>query len=500
MFLEGEDITGTSQGFFTGRRVRPYSFILSVLTLVIAFCVSPTALASPGEPDRNMHPYVGVLVYDLGGGLVDPYCHVTLISPIEAVTANHCAPRGSRVSLTVDNPVLIPAKIHMGTSRMGGWDFGQYEVDVAIIDLDEPIDLPRYAQVPTEPMGYQPGVTLDYVTYNGAKQSTLVSQGSIHGRQPDQNYQNEPAHVEFDRNVMRTMAIPGAHQYDTATTIDVTIPTCYGNSGSPIFPAGSDVILGVLSYGPEFCTGGGDSYFARTDNELARGILNGTVTPPPPATAYPHHVEGSGTSGALTFPATVQANATYTGAVTGLTPADESTGSVGQDEWVVFDVSVQLGFRSFLAALRHEYVSDPTDDLDLYLVWYISGVPYAFFWSEAFFTSDETAFFTNEDLASVAAYGVDDLYNFQVWVHGYDTGGGTSDFTLFTDELTTGDDEGNLTVQPTTSGDDPHVTIDIEWSDLDPSRHMYFGLIDHYLDGVPEPTSKSTYVEIHTSD
>lgn len=345
-----------SHSFFAGRSIRPVSLVVLVAVLVVAFCSSPALLASPGRPDRSMHPYVGVLVHDLGGGRVDPYCHITLISSTEAVTANHCAPRGSQVLVTFDNPVLIPAQIHTGTARLGGWDFGQFDVDVAIVELDEPISLPRYAQVPTEPMVYQPGVTLDYVTYNGAKQSTVVSQGSIYGLQPDQNQQNEPAHVEFDRNVMVTTAIPGVNRYDTTTTINTTNPTCYGNSGSPIFPAGSDVILGVLSYGPIFCTGGGDSYFARTDNQLAIGILTGTVMPPPP-TAYPTHVEGSGTSGTLSFPATIKANTDYTGAVTGLTPADESTGSVAQDDVAIFDVSVQPGFRSFLAALRNEYTS-----------------------------------------------------------------------------------------------------------------------------------------------
>lgn len=85
-------------------------------------------------------------------------------------------------------------------------------------------------------------------------------------------------------------------------------------------------------------------------------------------------------------------------------------------------------------------------------------------------------------------------------VSGYYTEGGSSDFTLFTSELTAGDDVGNLTVQSTSAGDDPNVTIDIAWSGLDAFHHMYFGLIDHYLDGVPEPTWKSTYVEIHSSE
>jgi hypothetical protein len=476
------------------RRAQRRRLILPAIVTILALILplSP-ASASPGGPDQQMHPYVGVIVRDLGNGRVDPDCHITLISSTEAVTANHCAPRGSQITFTLDNPVLVPAQLHTGTSRVGGFDYGDFDVDVAIVDLDAPVQLPRYAQVPAEPVTYNPGLTLDFVTYVGDKQSVLVSHGLDQGRPPrDKRRQNEPAHVEYDRNVVRTTASPNS-PLQTDKTVVTNNPTCYGNSGSPIFPSGTDIIAAVLSSGPIFCTGGGDSYFARTDSELALGILNGTVPLPPPPTAYPTHVEGLGTSGMLSFPATVRAGAKYTGSVTGLTPATETEGAVDQDESAVFPVSVSPGFRSFLVALRNEYTSGG-DDLDVYLIWYIDGLPYYFAFSGSP-TSDETALLTPDLLQYVAFFGVDDLYNFEVWVYGYDTQGATAHFTLFTDELT--QDDGNLTVGPTTAAlDDPHVTIDLSWSNLDPAHRIHFGLIDHYLDGLPEPRDKSTYVEI----
>lgn len=281
-----------------GRRVGRMQRLGLAATLMAVSCVAvaPGAMASPGLPDRDRHPFVGMVVEDLGDGYVDPYCHITLISPTEAVTAHHCAPTGSEVLFTLDNPVVVPAQIHSGTVRVGGWDFENFYVDIAIVDLHEPIDLPRYAQVALEPVTYGPGTILDFVTYVGAKQSGLVTPIVVPGigfLPKATDVQPEPAHVEFDRNLIRTTPKPGAGGYETAETINTTNPTCFGNSGSPIFLKGTDLMTGVLSYGTRYaCVGGGNAYFARTDSELASAILDGTIVeppppPPPPPTVYP---------------------------------------------------------------------------------------------------------------------------------------------------------------------------------------------------------------------
>jgi hypothetical protein len=246
----------------------------AILLLVAAILMAPaSAIASPGGPDRDKHPYVGMMVVDeKREGQVTPYCHITLISSTEAVIANHCALRGEEITFTVDNPVIAPATLHTGTVRFGGFDFDDPAVDVAIVDLHTPVALPRYAQLPSGLMSYGLGDILDYVTYVGVNRAT-------------NRLQNEPAHVDFDRNLQRTTTIQGKGKNGIANispkwlvTMNVT---CFGNSGSPIFPKGTDILSGVLSWGGFRCLGGGDSVFARTDNELALGILTGTVTPPP---------------------------------------------------------------------------------------------------------------------------------------------------------------------------------------------------------------------------
>ena len=463
-------------------------------------------MASPGLPDRDRHPFVGMVVEDLGDGYVDPYCHITLISPTEAVTAHHCAPTGSEVLFTLDNPVVVPAQIHSGTVRVGGWDFENFYVDIAIVDLHEPIDLPRYAQVALESVTYGPGTILDFVTYVGSKQSGLVTPIVVPGigfLPKATDVQPEPAHVEFDRNLIRTTPKPGAGGYETAETINTTNPTCFGNSGSPIFLKGTDLMTGVLSYGTRYaCVGGVNAYFARTDSELAGAILEGTIVeppppppPPPPPTVYPRLVKGSGATGALSFPATVRAGADYTGTVWGLSPANTLVGQVGQDEFAVFPASVSEGFDTFLAVLRDDFTSG-NDDLDVFLAWYIDGSPVILHGCNGF-TSDEGLVLTNETVQGIVDYyGVDDPYNFDIAVYGWYADGGNSDFSLFTSELATGLGDGNPIVDPIFNPEDPNVTITMTWAALDSTPDMDLGWIEHFIDGGTEGSVKPTVTSI----
>jgi hypothetical protein len=90
--------------------------------------------------------------------------------------------------------------------------------------------------------------------------------------------QNEPAPVEFDRNLKRISTKQGNKRYETEEIINTTNASCYGGSGSPVFLRGTDFIAGVLSYGSFYCVGGGNTYSTRIDHDLAMGILTGTVT------------------------------------------------------------------------------------------------------------------------------------------------------------------------------------------------------------------------------
>jgi hypothetical protein len=465
--------------------------------LIICFIlVAPGILfASPGGPDRDKHPYVGMLVCDLGNDQIYPYGHITLISGTEAVIANHLAIRGEDITFTLDNPVILPANLLSGTVRIGGFDFSDFAVDIAIVDLHTPVELPRYAQLPSGPISHDPGMILDFVTYVAVNRANLMMCGGI----PSGKYlQNEPGNVDYDRNIIRTPTVRPRKYFNLDSTKQFTTAnvTCFGHSGSPILLKGTDIIAGVLSMGGYRCLGGGDSIFARTDNELALGILTGTVPlPPPPTTAYPRFIQGSGPSGLKSFLATTVAGAEYSASVIGLAPATESAGTVAQEDITMFTVSITPGFRFFVAELFNDFTSG-NDDLDLWLAWKVKGEEYyeVLFFSEGP-TSDEFIGVSEEDLLFYEGY-VEDIYSFEIVVYGWFTENPTSDFTLFSWELENVD-EGNMNVSTVTADpDDPVVEIDVNWSALDLANKKYFGIIEHFIDGVPDLDEKSTFVQI----
>jgi trypsin len=111
-------------------------------------------LVELGQPDGDAHPYVG-LVADL-----EFVCSGALISPTVFITAAHCFETpGQEVSVTVDSQGLSAEDADFVT---GHWfphpDWcpacspglvGFSTHDVAVVVLDEPITVSRYAELPS---------------------------------------------------------------------------------------------------------------------------------------------------------------------------------------------------------------------------------------------------------------------------------------------------------------------------------------------------------------
>ena len=130
--------------------------LIFAIVLILALVLAGTALAiTNGQPDGNDHPYVGIALGPAtGGGFW--VCSAAAISPTVVVTAAHCF-EGPDVWVTFDE---VPTNYfqHTGTwtpdpdwcpgcgNGLPGFD----SHDVAVIVLDEPVPLPRYAQLPAE--------------------------------------------------------------------------------------------------------------------------------------------------------------------------------------------------------------------------------------------------------------------------------------------------------------------------------------------------------------
>lgn len=222
-----------------------------ILTIVVllALAVAGTALAiTNGQPDGDDHPYVGIALGPAtGGGFW--VCSAAAISPTVVVTAAHCF-EGPDVWVTFDE---VPANFFQYTGTWtpdpdwcigcGNGLPGFDSHDVAVIVLDEPVALPRYAQLPTEGLVDTLPMKTDV---------DLVGYGIQFDQGGGPRYPEDGA---FTRYYAPAKLVASKHVHSdeyiklTANPAQGKGGICFGDSGGPDLLGGTDTILAVNSYG-----------------------------------------------------------------------------------------------------------------------------------------------------------------------------------------------------------------------------------------------------------
>ncbi len=221
------------------------------ITVIVVALLAVTATAAyaitNGLPDGNNHPYVGIALGPATGG---GYwvCSAAAISPTVLVTAAHCF-EGPDVWVSfLETPP--PYFQYAGTwtpdpnycPGCGGGLPGFDSHDVAVIVLDEPVTLPRYAQLPTEGL-------VDTLPHKSAVD--LVGYGVQFDQGGGPRYPEDGA---FTRYYAPTQLIASNHVHSdeyiklTANPSQGKGGTCFGDSGGPDLLGGTDIILAVNSY------------------------------------------------------------------------------------------------------------------------------------------------------------------------------------------------------------------------------------------------------------
>jgi hypothetical protein len=256
-----------------------------LLLLIAAFglaagTAAPASAILNGTPDGTRHPYVGMMYTN------ELFCSGSAISPTVFLTADHCIEDTTEVYVTFDanpqprDPDDVDPRWPEGWPHPdAAWTTGTAmqigdvcfrfpnecppglpgffsTSDVAVVILDEPVDLPRYAQLP-EPDQVRTlttGTPLTAVGYGG---DTLTRGNG----QPMLS-------VLITRKSTTNRLLPTQRAIDEVAVRAHTngqSGTCSGDSGSPLLLG--DTVLGVLSGGPNrLCSA--PSYYSRVDNDI----------------------------------------------------------------------------------------------------------------------------------------------------------------------------------------------------------------------------------------
>jgi secreted trypsin-like serine protease len=256
-------------------------FIALILSMLVA--LPALAITKGGTLDGEDHPYVGLMVADDEEGNPLWRCSGSMISPKVFVTAGHCteAP-AARATIWFETDVQsgIPDNGYPGggaTSHDGtAYTHPFYDpdafflFDLGVVVLDEPVDLPAYAELPD--VG-----AIDELE-NGRNRSTVTAVGYGLQNANKNHTVADRIRMQADLFVVNTEGVAGIGHLklpsDLPPTNSVILSgdakhggTCFGDSGGPGLLGGTDTIVAVNSFGLNGnCAGIGGMF--RIDRQL----------------------------------------------------------------------------------------------------------------------------------------------------------------------------------------------------------------------------------------
>jgi hypothetical protein len=252
---------------------RMRKIILTLTVIASLLLVTPAYAITYGQPDGNLHPFVGALMgtYE---GYTYPYCSGTLISPTVFLTAAHCGDPNPSVYVMFDSQYTSRTKLYHGTFYADPL-YNQTSSDphdIAVVVFDKPIKGISPARLPA--LGQLDNLPKD-------QKFTPVGYG---GQEPV----NQPggivnAYLDVREYTVGTLnAVNPAWLRISQNPATGNGGTCYGDSGGPNFlgagPSETNIVAATTITGDSFCHSTNVVY--RTDTAAARAFLGQFVTLP----------------------------------------------------------------------------------------------------------------------------------------------------------------------------------------------------------------------------
>jgi hypothetical protein len=256
--------------------------LIVALTLVMAM---PAAAITNGVPDGDTHDFVGLMVAKDGDGNPLWRCSGTMLSTMVFLTAGHCteAPAASaEIWFDADVDAGIPGNGYPFDGPYQGTTYTHPDYDpdafffrdLGLVVLDAPYSPPsgRFGELPGED-------SLDqYATKRGQAKVKFRAVG--YGLQKSfptaASWKTQADRVRYVTDGIKLNQINGGIVGDFSLLLSNnahTGGTCFGDSGGPNFISGTDIVVGVTSFGLNGnCAGTGGVF--RVDREWSLDFIN----------------------------------------------------------------------------------------------------------------------------------------------------------------------------------------------------------------------------------
>jgi hypothetical protein len=243
----------------------------------------PVGAITNGQPDGNRHPYVGLIVFDVGGS-PSHRCSGALLSPTVVLTAGHCTDGTSAARVWFDEIVQGNTEYPLsGATSYDGVPYTNPDFcigcgnglpgfairDVGVVILSEPVPasvVSTYAALPNAGLvdTLKNKTAVDFVGYG------VQDQAQIPGNllpQPPPFYRWTGPRVRLyapSELVSGNFVHSGEFVKLALNPGGGSGGTCFGDSGGPDLLGGTNTVLAVNSYVTNVnCSGVG--YSARVD-------------------------------------------------------------------------------------------------------------------------------------------------------------------------------------------------------------------------------------------